>query len=372
MAAGRGERFGVGVSKQFLPFGGKPVLQWSLDTALSIGRIERICLVLPTALPRGFQPPASSRVCSTTGGARRRDSVASGLRALADCTHVLVQDAARPLASNDLFEKVMNASEEHGAAVPVIPVVDTIKSISEGLVRRTVDRSELFCSQTPQGFRRDLLCAALGSGGDFTDESQALEEAGAVVKSVEGEKTNIKLTAASDLVFLRALAGRSDPETRTGLGLDFHPFRDDRALYLCGCRLADSGGLEGHSDGDAALHSIMDAMLSAARLGDIGTLFPPSNPDLAGADSSILLGRTSKLLSDACWKVESLDLTIIGEKPRISWIRPALRERLAGLLGIPVDSVWVKGTTTNSLGSLGRGEGLGALASVVITRDGKC
>jgi 2-C-methyl-D-erythritol 4-phosphate cytidylyltransferase/2-C-methyl-D-erythritol 2,4-cyclodiphosphate synthase len=371
VAAGRGERFGGSVPKQFLELGGRTLLQWSLDTALSLEGVARVCLVLPAALPESFQPGDHFRVCSTAGGDRRRDSVANGLRALEGCTHVLVHDAARPLASRDLFQRVMDAALEHGAAVPVIPVVDTLKRVSEGLVGGTVDRRGLFASQTPQGFRRDLLCAALESEADFTDESQALEESGSTVMPVDGEMTNMKLTAPADLSLLRSLAGIPGRETRTALGLDFHPFDEDRPMLLCGCRLADEGGLKGHSDGDAALHSIMDAMLSASRQGDIGTLFPPSDPGLAGADSSVLLERTLESLRREGWRVETLDLTIIGERPRISEIRSVLRERLAGLLQIPLECIWVKGTTTNSLGSIGRGEGLGALASVSISRAGK-
>lgn len=363
MAAGRGDRFGGGVPKQFLPLGGRPVLNWSIETALSAGFFDEVCVVLPPGRTGDGLPPG---VIAAEGGARRRDSVASGLAALGGCTHVLVHDAARPLASMDLFRRVMGACLDSGAAVPAVPVTDTLKKVSEGFVESTVDRTGIMRSQTPQGFERGLLEAALGRGGDFTDEAQAVEASGARVALVEGEETNIKITTPLDMELVRSLAPGCG--SRTGIGLDFHPFDESRPLVLCGCRLDDRGGLMGHSDGDAALHAVMDAILSAARLGDIGTLFPPSDPALEGADSSVLLQEVTGRAAAAGWRVVSVDLTIIGERPRISRVREELRMRLAAALGLPVDAAWVKGTTTNTLGSLGRGEGLGALALVEMSR----
>lgn len=365
VAAGRGERFGGGIPKQFLPLGGRTVLGWSLETTLSLDRIRKTCLVLPPGCS-GTRTPLHSSVVCAEGGARRRDSVENGLHALPGCTHILVHDAARPMASADLFERVMDACEEGGAAIPAVPVTDTLKRVADGCVSETVDRTGIWRSQTPQGFERGMLERILASPGDFTDESQAAEAAGFTVRCVEGEETNIKLTTPVDLELLSSLAGA--PETRSGFGLDFHPFVADRPLFLCGCKLSETGGLLGHSDGDAALHAVMDAMLSAARLGDIGTLFPPSDPSLAGADSSVLLEGVLKQVTGSGWTVRSLDLTLVGERPRISPLRQVMRERLSILLCVPVDAVWVKGTTANSLGALGRGEGLCALATVELTR----
>lgn len=359
VAAGRGDRFGGDVPKQFLPLGGRPVLSWSVETALSAGSLEEVCVVLPPGRT-GEGLPAGVRVAP--GGARRRDSVAGGLAELGGCTHVLVHDAARPLASRELFRRVMDACLGSGAAVPVIPVTDTLKRVSGGRIEATVDRTGIMRSQTPQGFERGLLEAALASGGDSTDEAQAVEALGAPVAWVGGEETNIKITTPLDLELVRSFAAGCG--SRTGIGLDFHPFDESRPLILCGCRLDERGGLRGHSDGDAALHAVMDAILSAARLGDIGTLFPPSDPSFEGADSSALLQEVAGRAAAAGWRAVSLDLTIIGERPRVSLTRDLLRQRLAALLGLGADAVWVKGTTTNSLGSLGRGEGLGALALV--------
>lgn len=363
VAAGRGDRFGGGIPKQFLPLGGRPVLHWSIETALSTGCIEDVCVVLPPGrtgdgLPRG--------VTVAAGGARRRDSVAGGLAALRGCTHLLVHDAARPLASRSLFLRVMAACLDSGAAVPAVPVTDTLKRVSGGLIESTVERAGIMRSQTPQGFERGLLAAALESGGDFTDEAQAVEATGARVARVEGEETNIKITTPLDMELVRALA--QECVGRTGIGLDFHPFDESRPLILCGCGLEGHGGLRGHSDGDAALHAVMDAILSASRLGDIGTLFPPSDSAFDGADSSVLLQQVTGRAAAAGWRIVSLDLTIIGGRPVISVVRDRLRQRLAELLGLETDAVWVKGTTTNTLGALGRGEGLGALALVEMSR----
>lgn len=370
VAAGRGERFGGGLPKQFVPLRGKPLFRWSLDTALSIEGIEDVCLVLPPGEESVFDAPEHPGVRTAVGGPRRRDSVANGLEALPCCTHILVHDAARPLASRSLFERVMRACEETGASVPGIPVADTLKRVSGGLVEATVDRSRLWRSQTPQGFARGLLEEALALEGDFTDEAQGVELSGHPVRIVEGEEANAKITSQGDLILAESLSGQSPAVTRTGVGLDFHPFSADRPLILCGCRLAGSCGLEGHSDGDAALHSVMDAILSAARLGDIGTLFPPSDPSYSGADSAMLTRRVLSEARRAGWEFASLDLTIVSERPRISPLRQEMRERLADILGANLDAVWVKGTTTNSLGALGRGEGLGALAFVEMRSTG--
>ncbi len=370
VAAGRGERFGGSLPKQFAPLLGRPLFSWSLETALSIDRIREVCLVLPQGEESNPEAAKHPRVRTARGGPRRRDSVANGLEALPGCTHILVHDAARPLASRPLFERVMQACEETGAAAPGVPVADTLKRVSDEVVEATVDRSGLWRSQTPQGFERGLLEEALALEGDFTDEAQGVELSGHPVRIVEGDEANAKITSRGDLALAERLAGPPRSVTRTGVGLDFHPFAEGRPLILCGCNLAGFRGLDGYSDGDAALHAVMDAILSATRLGDIGTLFPPSDPSYAGADSAVLTGRVLSEARKAGWEFASLDLTIISELPRISSLRQELRGSLAEILGVPLDSVWVKGTTTNSLGALGRGEGLGALAFVEMRSTG--
>lgn len=353
VAAGAGERFGGGTPKQFRLLRGRPVVEWSLATALSVPGVEKVVVVLPRGA--SWRPPDDPRIVLAEGGPARGDSVRNGLALAVGCTHVLVHDAARPWAGAGLFERVMEAALESGAAVPVAPVPDTVKVLEAGMAVRTLDRSVLGLSQTPQGFSLPLLAAAL-SDGSFTDESAALEGRGIPVRAVEGEASNIKITFAGDM----------PRSSSCGTGIDFHPFREDRPLVLCGCRLSDRGGLDGHSDGDAALHAVTDAVLAASRLGDIGTLYPPGDPATAGADSADLLAGALAMARDAGWSVESVDLTIIGERPRIAPMREAMVARLAGLCGDPPGGVWVKGTTTNTLGDIGRGAGLGAFALVTM------
>jgi len=283
---------------------------------------------------------------------------------------VLVHDAARPFADAGLVARVMAAAEETGAAVPVVPVRDTVRRAGpDGAAAGTVPREGLLLSQTPQGFRLAELAEALSAAGDVTDECQAMERAGRRVALVEGAPENVKITDPSDLPMASALA-RGSLEVRWGTGLDFHPFDPGRPLVLGGLRLAGEGGLAGHSDGDALLHAVADAVLAAARLGDIGVLFPPTDPSLAGADSAGLLGRVAGRVRAEGWSIAQVDVTVIALRPGIAPIRERLVSRLAEILSIDPGRIWIKGTTTNTLGDIGAGRGLGCLALTVLERSG--
>lgn len=367
VAAGKGSRFSSGRPKQFEDLGGRPVIDWSLGTFLGIDSILEIAVVVP---PGGagswWAPPPNPRIRLVPGGDRRQDSVLSGLRALSPgTTHVLVHDAARPLAGVAVILRVMEAALRTGAAAPVLPVRDTLKKSVEGRIASTVSRTDLLAVQTPQGFLLGPLVEALETAGtDLADECAALEAKGIPVEAVEGDPFAVKLTDPSDRTVLEALAGG----TRTGIGIDFHPFAGGRPLRVCGLDLEGAGGLLGHSDGDVALHAVADSLLSAGRLGDIGALFPPDDPAWAGADSSMLLADVASRVGAAGWEILQVDLTLIGERPRISPLRDRMIGRLAGILCIPEVRVWVKGTTTNSLGDLGKGMGLAALSLAVLRR----
>ncbi len=366
VAAGAGRRFGGGAPKQLAPLRGRRVLDWSMESLRAVGLLGRAVVVLPAGGLPGWSVPTAVR--TVPGGEARRDSVMSGLEALPGCTHALVHDAARPLAGPRLFRRVMEAAERSGGAVPVLPVPDTVKRLHpDGTVEATLDRSLLGLSQTPQGFRLDLLIPALEAHPEVTDECQAMELAGHRVETVRGETSAMKLTWPDDLRRLEAVSGGAFT-SRVGNGLDFHPFAEGRPLVLGGLRLAEEGGLLGHSDGDVMLHAVADALLSASRSGDIGALFPPGDPRFDGADSALLLGEVAGRVAREGWSLAQLDVTLIGERPRVGAIREELVGSLAELLGVPDERVWVKGTTTNSLGALGRGEGLGCLAMAVLER----
>jgi 2-C-methyl-D-erythritol 4-phosphate cytidylyltransferase/2-C-methyl-D-erythritol 2,4-cyclodiphosphate synthase len=371
VAAGSGSRFGGEVPKQFRLLRGRPVIDWSVDTFLDDPSISSVVVVLPADgdWKRWWVPGA--RVTVADGGSRRQDSVLNGLGALDDdVTHVLVHDAARPLVSSLLVRRVMDAVAETGA-VPVIPVRDTVRRFSDDdTPGETLPREDLWLTQTPQGYRLDLLLSVLAGAGDVTDEASALEEAGHGVVPVPGDRMNVKLTLPDDMEMLERLAGRegSSASTRLGSGLDFHPFRDDRPLIVAGCRLSEEGGLLGHSDGDVVLHAIADGILSAARLGDIGTLFPPGDERWKDADSSDLLRRVSGMAEEEGFQVRQVDVTLIGERPKVAFHREPMIERIASILEIEPELVWVKGTTTNTMGDLGRGKGLACSALVLLER----
>ncbi len=367
VAAGSGSRFGSRIPKQFVTLAGKSVVDWSVDAFLRLSSVSELIVVTPpdeTDWKPWWKPPQRVRI--TPGGPRRQDSVMAGLEALRSSSHVLIHDAARPLVTPALIERVMRGVSSAGAAVPVVPVRDTVKRISDASsVLSTVPRKELVLSQTPQGFRLDQLLSVLRSSGEVTDESAAMESAGITVLAVRGDPMNIKLTDPEDLSLFQSLS-RVSMESRTGIGLDFHPFREGIPLMLGGCRIEGGSGLEGHSDGDAVLHAVADALLSASRLGDIGVHFPPGDSEWENADSAVILKRVASMVRAEGWEVSQLDITVIADFPRISQLRELMMDRIAGILGIPPDRIWIKGTTTNTLGDIGRGRGLGCVTAAVI------
>jgi 2-C-methyl-D-erythritol 4-phosphate cytidylyltransferase/2-C-methyl-D-erythritol 2,4-cyclodiphosphate synthase len=369
VAAGSGIRFGSGVPKQFLRLCGRTLIDWSIDAFTAIEEIGEIVVVTQadSALWRPlWDPPVG--VSIVAGGLRRQDSVLTGLLALDSSSLVLVHDAARPLVSGSLIRRVMKGTEDSGAAVPVIPVRDTVKNItSSSFISGTVSRETLRMSQTPQGFILDVLLRVLKEADDVTDECEAMELAGHEVLAVNGDPGNMKLTDPQDQAVLEAITG-GIMESRTGIGLDFHPFEKGIPLVVGGCRIEAEFGLSGHSDGDAVLHAVADALLSASRLGDIGSLFPPEDDRWKGADSAILLEKVCRLVLAEGWRIGQIDVTVIASFPKISPIREIMIERIAGITDTRPERIWVKGTTTNTLGDIGRGKGLGCMVMVRIVR----
>jgi len=370
VAAGSGTRFGQGIPKQFRRLHGVSLVEWSIRVFSSIDEIEDIVVVVPadSSLWKPFWKPHSG-IRIVTGGLRRQDSVVAGLEALHSAEMVLIHDAARPLVSASLIGRVMKGVISSGAAIPVIPVRDTVKRVtSASTVAGTVSRENLRMSQTPQGFILEDILEVLKSTDEVTDECTAMELAGYEVLAVAGDPENVKLTDPEDIEIIKSLAGKT-MERRTGTGLDFHPFELGIPCVVGGCRMESDFGLKGHSDGDAVLHSIADALLSAARLGDIGVLFPPGDDRWKDADSAVLLKKTCDLVRGDGWEVEQIDVTVISDFPKIAPVRNTMIERIAGIVDTEPDKIWVKGTSTNTLGDIGEGKGLGCLVMAKITRS---
>jgi 2-C-methyl-D-erythritol 4-phosphate cytidylyltransferase/2-C-methyl-D-erythritol 2,4-cyclodiphosphate synthase len=299
------------------------------------------------------------------GGETRRDSSLAGVRAAARSKYVLVHDAARPFVSSELVSRVVAATREHGAAIPAVAVSDTVKRGTD-VVEETIDRNGLNFAQTPQGSRRDWLVDALERHPGVTDESAALEADGHTVHIVPGDQSNLKVTHFSD--FQATLDVVMPLKSVTGFGYDIHPFATDseRKLMLGGVHFEDENGLEGHSDADVVLHAITDAILGAIGEGDIGQLFPDTDPNWKDADSAVFLRQAGDLVRSKGGVIASIDSTVVAEKPKIGEKRKEMRQRIANILGIDQDCVNVKATTNEKLGSIGQGQGIAAFAVATI------
>jgi 2-C-methyl-D-erythritol 4-phosphate cytidylyltransferase/2-C-methyl-D-erythritol 2,4-cyclodiphosphate synthase len=314
-----------------------------------------------------YQSPAS-------GGATRQASVRAGLEALASQSPdiVLIHDAARPFVTADVISRAIGAAEITGAAVPAIAVTDTIKLIGEaGHVEATPDRARLRIAQTPQAFRYDAILdahrrAARDGRDDFTDDAALAEWAGLTVTTFEGDPANMKLTTPEDFVREEARLGAALGDVRTGSGYDVHAFGDGDHVMICGVRVPHSRGFLAHSDGDVGLHALVDAILGALADGDIGSHFPPSDPQWKGAASDRFLKYAVDRVTARGGRIAHLDVTLICERPKIGQYRDAMRTRIAGITGLHSSRVAVKATTSERLGFTGREEGIAAMASATI------
>lgn len=386
VAGGSGERFGRSGGKQMAPLGGRPVLAWSVVALDAVPEISDIVVVCPSGREAEFRAAAvdpfdvRTHVTFASSGETRQASVAAGLAALpAGIDAVAVHDGARPLVSPDFVSTLIAKLAETGAdgVVAAHPSVDTLKVVSEDKVAETPDRSRLWAVQTPQVFRADVLRAAYETasrqGFLGTDDASLVERAGGDVRVLEGPRDNIKLTLPEDVAFAEAALsrrGQGGSMTRIGIGYDVHAFAAGRKLVLGGVEIAHEVGLAGHSDADVLAHAVADAVLGALRAGDIGKLFPDTDPAYAGADSLELLGEVARLAVETGWRVADVDCVLVLEAPKIAPYREAMRENLARALGVPVDAVGVKATTTEGLGFEGRREGVAAQAVVLLARAG--
>jgi 2-C-methyl-D-erythritol 4-phosphate cytidylyltransferase/2-C-methyl-D-erythritol 2,4-cyclodiphosphate synthase len=373
VAAGRGERAGNGAPKQYREVAGRPLLRWSVDLFLGHEAIDAVQIVISP--DQGAAYDVATRGLSLPlpvfGGAERRNSVRNGLEALSrqSPTYVLIHDAARPLATPALVDRVIGALRDGAeAAVPMIEVADTLKRRTGAGHWQTLPRDSLRRAQTPQGFRFDKILAGhqTHSNADVTDDMAIAELAGMRIAAVDGEESNLKVTKPEDFVIAERLLAAGSAETRIGMGFDAHRFVAGDHVWLCGVKIAHVQSLEGHSDADAGLHALTDAILGAIGAGDIGQHFPPTDERWRGAPSSSFLAHAASLVRDAGATIVHCDITLICEAPKIGPHRDAMRKRIAEILALDMGRVSVKATTTEGMGFVGREEGLAAQAIATV------
>ncbi|NUB23783.1 bifunctional 2-C-methyl-D-erythritol 4-phosphate cytidylyltransferase/2-C-methyl-D-erythritol 2,4-cyclodiphosphate synthase [Azospirillum brasilense] len=376
VAAGSGQRFGAEQPKQYLDLAGQPVLRRTVEAFRRHPKVSAVRVVINPAFRDLYDAAVAGLDLPepVAGGASRQDSVRNGLEALADSAPglVLIHDAARPLIDSDTINAVIAALDTHPAALAAVPVTDTLKRGDDGLVAGTVDRSGLWRAQTPQGFRFPAILAAHrdAAGLELTDDAAVAERAGLPVALVPAREENFKVTTPDDLTRATRALDSALSDIRTGSGFDVHRFAEGDHVTLCGVRVPHTQRLDGHSDADVGLHALTDAILGALCAGDIGSHFPPSDPQWRGADSALFLKHAAELVTARGGRIAHVDVTIICERPKVGPHREAMTARVADILGMPVDRVSVKATTTERLGFTGRGEGIAAQAMATIRLPG--
>ena len=368
VAAGSGHRAGVGLAKQWRLLGGQAVLRWSAEALLQAGA-QRLIVVVR----RGDEALAKSALeglrdwALAYGGETRAASVRAGLALIEDVEAVLIHDAARPFVTSDHIQRLLAALSHAQGALPALAVADTLKA-DAGESLETKSREGLWRAQTPQAFRLEAIraaYAALPPTIEPTDDAQVLELAGGRVVRIAGDPRLLKLTYAEDFDVAEAFAGATRT-VRIGQGYDAHRFGPGEVVWLCGVEIAHDHSLIGHSDADAGLHAITDAILGAIGEGDIGDHFPPSDPQWRGASSDRFLRHAVELVAAKGGRIVNVDVTLVCEQPKIKPHRAAMRARLAAILEVDVDRVSVKATTTEGMGFTGRGEGLAAQAIAAV------
>jgi 2-C-methyl-D-erythritol 4-phosphate cytidylyltransferase/2-C-methyl-D-erythritol 2,4-cyclodiphosphate synthase len=380
-AAGFGTRMGADTAKQYLDLGGMPILTRTIMLMAGIEQIQALVVVAPPGqeddlaaqciTPYGFEKPLSL----VSGGKERQDSVANGLSKARElgAEHVLIHDAARPLAPAEVFERVLEEARQVGAAVAAVPCYDTVKESGQGdMVRRTLDRSSLWMIQTPQGFALKPLEAALkrarNEGFVATDEAGLLERYGHGVKLVMGARQSMKITEPGDLRMAHGWLLAQTGMPRVGQGMDVHQLVPDRPLILGGVSIPYEKGLLGHSDADVLSHAVMDALLAAAGLGDIGGWFPDDDPAYQNADSLELMADVVGHLAGDGLEPAQVSVTLVAQKPKVAPYVQQMRSNLAEVLGLSQSLVNIAATTTEKLGFTGRGEGMAAWATAMLKK----
>ncbi|MGS1017738.1 bifunctional 2-C-methyl-D-erythritol 4-phosphate cytidylyltransferase/2-C-methyl-D-erythritol 2,4-cyclodiphosphate synthase [Allosphingosinicella humi] len=377
VAAGRGTRAGEGMPKQYRPLGGVPVLRRTVLAFLRHAAVDAVRVVIHADDRALYETAVGDLPLAppVIGGASRCESVANGLAASPEAVGglILIHDAARPFVSSSVIDRCLQALTADAEVAGVVPALAVADSVRRGgaWLGEDVDRAGLLRIQTPQCFRHDALAkafaqfASVDAHHDFTDDASVALAAGYRVMTVAGDEMNFKLTDAAD--FDRAEAMLAERlVSRTGLGFDVHAFAEGEALWLAGVQIPHARGLRGHSDADVALHALTDALLGAIGEGDIGSHFPPSDPEWRGAASSLFVEHARSLVEARGGRIDHVDLSIICEQPKIGPHRDAMRQSVAALLRLPLSRVSIKATTTEQLGFTGRGEGIAAQAVATV------
>lgn len=380
VAAGKGERLGAAVPKAFHPIAGRTLLSHAIERASAAERLLQLVIAAPADYQDDARLTAENlageraiQIDVVAGGDSRQQSIANALAALSpDVSVILVHDAARAFAPTAVFDRVAQAVREQGRGIiPVEPVVDTIKRVAGDQVLETVDRTELRAAQTPQGFLlEELLNAYNAAGDDHTDDASLMQSFGHDISFVAGDASGFKVTTPADLDRAYSLVMGSvvgEGSIRTGIGTDTHRFTEgtDKPLFLGTVEWPGERGLDGHSDGDAISHAIVDAMLSAAGLGDIGSNFGVDRPEFAGANGEVFLRGAINLIQAAGWQLVNISVQLIGNRPKVAPNRVRVEQALGELLQVPVA---LSATTTDGLGFLGNSEGVAAVATALLRR----
>lgn len=377
VAAGRGHRLGGPRPKQYLPLRGEPILTRTLRVFLTHSDVDQVLAVISpddVDLYDDLGVTSGKLLSPVSGGATRQASVRNGLQALAahGVTRVLIHDGARPFVSADLVTACLKALDTASGAIAAIPVTDTLKvADAAGRIARTLDRTGLWRAQTPQAFRLPEILAAHEKAhaaglDDLTDDAAVAEWAGMPVALVTGSAANVKITTAEDLKMAEAALAGPGPDIRVGQGYDIHQLVPGDHVWLCGVKIPHDHKLDGHSDADVGLHALTDALLGAIADADIGTHFRNTDPRWRGAASHLFLEDAARRVREASGRIMNVDITLLCEAPKISPHRDAMRARIANVLGLDVGRVSIKATTMETLGAIGRREGIAALATATV------
>jgi len=374
-AGGRGARFGGSQPKQLSTLSGRPILQHSVDAFLNSARIAEVIVALPDELaanPPAYLRSAGKSLLVVAGGTRRQDSVARAFaRVSAESELIVIHDAARPLVSESVIRRTIDAATEYGAAIAAVRAHDTVKRAgADGVIIATLPREEIFLAQTPQAFRVDVLRQALAIADEATDEAALAERAGHHVRVVEGDPRNLKVTTPEDLAIAERLLGTVPAVSplRIGNGYDLHRLVVGRPLILGGVTIPFERGLQGHSDADAVCHAVTDAVLGAAGAGDIGRHFPDTDAAWQDANSIDLLRRAGAIVRTAGYVIVNVDVTVIAQRPKLAPHAEAMQRNLAFALGVTAAQVSIKGKTNEGVDSMGTGESIAVHAVALVCR----